>query len=447
MRLFWDPLRLLPRLHREYGDVAALSRGDPSLVCAFGPAHNQQLLPRARQFEHFGEVPIRVPEGSALAHMQVSLVTANGEAHRRLRRLMMPSFTRTVIQGYRDDMVAVAERHLGRWQAGATIDVVRAMTELALDTSVKCLFGLDAGDGGLELGRMGEQFLQRVIDPATALLPIDLPWLPYGRLLRLCERFERRLLDMAHERRRSPQTGHDVLSRLIEAHDEDGSRLSDVELLGNMGLLFVAGHETTAYALAWILMLLALHPPVFVELRDELRAELSGDAPTVEQLARLPLLDGVVKEGLRLLPPTYITFIRRATEPFELGPYRMPEGSMVVLSPLVTHHMPEVYRQPDRFEPRRWAQGKRSPFEYLPFGVGPRLCLGATFAEQEIRIVLALIVQRFGLRIADGFSVDVKARGMTLGPSGAMPITMTSPEASVGTPPELTGSVREFVTC
>ena len=164
----------------------------------------------------------------------------------------------------------------------------------------------------------------------------------------------------------------------------------------------MAGYETTSYALAWTLMLLAQHPSVQAELREELSAALGGEAPTVEQLAELPLLDAVVKESTRLLPPTYMMFIRRACGPFELGPFAMPEGTRVVLSPLVSHHMPEVFSDPDRFVPKRWFERKPDPFELVPFGAGPRLCLGAGFAAQEIRLVVALILQRFSLRMPEG---------------------------------------------
>lgn len=446
LRLFRDPLRLLPRLHREYGEVAAINRGDPSLVCAFGPELNKQLLPHAGQFEHFGEVPLRVLEGTAFHRMQSNLVASVGDEHRRQRRLMMPAFGRGVIHGYRDEMVEIAERHLARWRPGQTVDMAEQMLEVTLAIMMKSLFGLGVGDQAVELGQMGVEFLQRVISPAAALLPLDLPLSPYRRLLRLSERFEARVLGLIEARRRSPGGQRDVLSMLIDAHDEDGSRMSDAELMGNMGLLFVAGHETTGYALTWTLLLLALHPTILGDLRDELQAELHGEAPTIEQLGRLPLLDAVVKEGLRMVPPAYIVFVRRATESFDLGPYRMPAGSMMVLSPLVTHHMPQIYPQPKRFRPERWSQGKRSPFEFLPFGAGPRLCLGAPFAEQEIRLVLALVVQRFGLRLAPGTAIDLVARGITLGPRGAVPMALASPERATTPPPSLSGSICDLVS-
>ena len=388
---------------------------------------------------------MRVPADSALARTQSNLTAINGDTHRRQRRLMMPAFGKAATHGHRDDMVAVAERHLATWKQGEHVDIAQAMLELTLDVMTKCLFGLDPGGDAAELGSMGKEFLQRVISPATALLPLGLPFTPYGKLLRLTERLERHLLTMIASRREQGAEGRDVLSILVRAHDEDGSRLTDVELIGNMGLLFVAGHETTAYALTWTLLLLAQHPQVCADLRDELQAELHGEAPTIEQLDRLPLLDAVVNESMRLLPPTYMMFARRATEAFELAGYEMPAGSVVVLSPLITHHMPQVYDQPHRFVPARWADRKISPFEFLPFGAGPRLCLGAAFADQEIRLVLAMIMQRFDLRPADGTTVDVAPRGITMGPKEPIGMEIraadgpTRPAATVG------GSVRDWV--
>ncbi len=444
-RLFRDPLRLLPQLHREHGALAAIERSEPPLVCAFGPTYNQQILPRAREFEHFADLPLRIPPGSALERTQSNLTAINGDLHRRQRRMMMPAFGKAVIQGYRDDMVAAAERTLAGWSAGSSIDVAQQMLELTLDVMMKCLFGLDVGDDAAELGALGKGFLEHAISPLTALLPIDLPITPYGRFLRLCERLEERLLSMIHARRGGEQAGTDVLSLLIAARDDDGTSFSDTELLGNMGLLFVAGHETTAYALTWTLLLLAQHPRACGALREELRDRLHGDAPTVAQLGELPLLDAVIKESMRLLPPTYMMFVRRGKDAFELGPYAMPPGTLVVLSPLVTHHMAELYPEPERFDPSRWEDRKASLFEHLPFGAGPRLCLGATFADQEIRLLLAMIVQRFDLRPVDGARVEPMARGITMGPKGGLPMRIHSAgEASI-TPASLGGGIDGLV--
>lgn len=445
LRLFRDPLRTLPRLYREYGEVAALNRGDPSLVCAFGPTYNQQIIPHARDFEHVGEMPLRIPKNSALARMQINLTTHNGEGHRRQRRLMMPAFSRQAIANHRDDIVAVAQRRLEGWEVGSTVELVEEMLGLTLEVMMKCLFGLDAGRDADDIGAMSTRFLEQIISPTTAIVPLDLPLLPYRRLLRLTERLEGRLLKIVADRRAAPGEGRDVLSLLIAANDREDAGLTDEELLGNMGLLFVAGHETTAYALAWTLFLLAQYPQVRGDLLDELSV-LGGAPPQADDLERLPLLSAVVDESLRMLPPTYIAFMRRGLQPFALGPYELPAGSQVVLSPLVTHHMPEVFPEPRRFRPERWAGTRPSSFEFLPFGIGPRHCLGAGFANLEIRVVLAIIVQRFAWSLADGAQVDPKARGITMAPGGGLHATLHAPTSAQRGPADVGGGIREFVT-
>ncbi|MCA9710729.1 MAG: cytochrome P450 [Myxococcales bacterium] len=442
VRLFSAPLRVLMGLHRAHGSIAAIAH-QPPLVCAFGPAFNQQILPHAKEFQHSTELPMRIPPGSAFERNATNLTMMVGERHQAQRRLMMPAFQRLAVAGYRDAMVSVAERHLARWSPGAALDLAAELEALTLTVMLRCLFGVSPGDPRDVLRQLGKRFLEVMSSPAAILLPLDAPLTPYGRFLRLCERIEARMLELIEQAR--ARDGHDVLSTLVRAHDEDGTRLTDAELVGHMGLLVTAGHETTANALLWTLLLLAQHPRVYADLRDELRDALHGEAPTVEQLPRLPLLDAVVKESLRLLPPTYMMFIRRAGEAFALGPYALPQGSRVLLSALVTHHMPEVWPDPERFDPGRWETRKPSAFEFLPFGAGPRLCLGASFAEQEIRVLLAMIVQRVGLEVLHGTRVDPKGRGITLGPRDAVPVRVTAPDRAPGPAVPLRGSIHDLV--
>lgn len=448
VRLLRDPVRILRGLYREHGTIAALGHAPP-LVCAFGPALNQQIMPYAKEFEHYGELPLRIPPGSALERMSTNLTVMNGERHQSQRRLLMPAFGRSAVQAHRDDMVEVAERHVAAWSGHVTIDLAAEMVELTLSVMLRCLFGVALPEDRHDvLRRTGKDLLGLMTSPATMLLPLDLPLLPYGRFLRLTQRIEARMLELAAERRAHAGTGgshRDVLSLLLAAHDEDGTRLTDAELIGHMGLLMTAGHETTANALTWALLLLDQHPHVHAALYEELRGELCGEAPTVEQLSRLPLLDAVVKESLRILPPTYMMFIRRARGAFELGHYALPEGSMVVLSALVTHHMPDVWPEPERFRPERWASRRPSAFEFLPFGAGPRLCLGAAFAELELRVLLALLVQRFWLRPLPGTRVDLRGRGITLGPHAAVPVRVEPRAGSIPAREPLGGTIRELV--
>jgi len=443
-RLFRDPMRVLMGLHRKHGRIAALAH-DPPLVCAFGPELNQQILPHAREHEHFAEVPLRIPPGSAAERMQANITVMTGDRHQQQRRLLMPAFTRAAVHAHRDAMVAVAERHLARWSGRAGLDLAQESVALTLGVMLRCLFGVDLPDDrGDVLRYLGKDLLGLMTSPTALLLPLDLPLTPYGRYLRLCERIELRVLELVHARR-GGKLGRDVLSIVVGAHDEDGTRLTDAELVGQLSLLVMAGHETTANALTWTLLLLDQHPQIHAALYEELHGELRGEAPTVEQLGRLPLLDAVIKESMRLIPPTYMMFIRRARSGFSLGPYELPAGALVVLSSLVTHHMPDVWPDPESFRPARWSSHKPTPFEFLPFGAGPRLCLGAALAEQELRVLLAMIVQRFAMRVRPGTRVDVAGRGITLGPRRGVPVRVMKQCGTFETGERLAGSIRELV--
>ncbi len=247
------------------------------------------------------------------------------------------------------------------------------------------------------------------------LFPFPVPGLPYHTLLRESDVFEARLRAIIAERRQMI-AGKDALSLMIHAHDEDGAAFTDTELIGQCSLLFVAGHETTANTLSWTLFLLEQHPKVLAALLDELSAKLHGDAPTLAQIPELPLLDRVIKESMRILPATPMLFIRVLAAEAQLGPYVLPRAANVVLSPLLTHRDPDVFPEPARFRPERWEGLSPSLHEYLPFGAGPRMCLGSGFANLALRVLLPMILGRYRFTLAHGARVDRKVRGITLGP-------------------------------
>ncbi|MDR6224085.1 cytochrome P450 [Desmospora profundinema] len=207
------------------------------------------------------------------------------------------------------------------------------------------------------------------------------------------------------ERKRSQPSATDVLAALVQARDEDGAVLSDDELIGHTFTLFVAGHETTSNALTWTIFLLSQHPDILADLLDELDGALQGASPTMEKLNQLPLLEGVVKESLRLLPPASIG-MRITGSPCVLGGFFLPKGSNIFYSPFVTHRLPELYPEPNRFHPKRWAGLKRSPYEFLPFGAGPHMCMGWAFAMQEMKVVLAMLLQRYRLFVVDHTKIE-----------------------------------------
>ncbi len=216
--------------------------------------------------------------------------------------------------------------------------------------------------------------------------------------------------------------------------------LSDEELIGHAFTLFVAGHETTSNALAATVLLLEQHPAVLADLLDELDGTLHGAAPTVAHVGTLPLLEGVIKESLRLLPPAIIG-IRIAAQPTQLSGYAVPKGANVVYSEFVTQRMPELYAEPDRFKPARWATLDPSPYEYLPFAAGPHMCIGWAFAMQELRVVLAMLLQRYRLALVPGTRVDLTVR---MQPKHGLPMHVHAQDRQFGATP-VHGTIRNLI--
>jgi len=248
--------------------------------------------------------------------------------------------------------------------------------------------------------------------------------------------------EIVAERRRTGSDRHDVLTLLLHVRDEDGTQFTDDDLIGQLNVMFIAAFETTAMALTWTLFLLSQHPQVIADLVDELDHVLYGNAPTLEQLGILPLLDGVIRESLRLLPPVS-QGARAATAPFMMGGYTFPAGTKVLYSEYITHHMPELYTEPDRFLPERWLTINPSPYEYFPFLAGSRMCVGATFAMTEMKVILAMILQRYRLTMVPGAVIDRHVR-FTLVPKYGMPMSITAQDRQFTKVP-VCGNIHEMV--
>jgi cytochrome P450 len=444
-RFFGDPVAQLLAVHRDHGALATLADRDPAVIFAFSPESNRTVLHDAVKFTNEADLPVPVPPDSSPTRLNNALTSMNGELHRRHRRLMMPVFSRAGVERHAPDMVAVTESFLGRFHPGATVDVAHEMVQLTLHLAMKCLFGLDAGGEAEALGRLGLGYLTGLTSPAAMLFPFRIPGTPYRRFLDTSDELERRVRALIAARRAQPTGRDDVLSILIRAHDdESGAGLTDSELVGHAAVLFIAGHETTAFTLAWTLFLLAQHPEVMRALVGELDAVLAGAPPTAAQLGSLPCLDRVVKESMRLLPATAFLFFRRATEAFSLEGHELPAGAITIHSALITHRFPDLYPEPRRFLPDRWKDLAPAPYAYLPFGAGPRTCIGMTFAAQAIRVVLATMLQRFGFALVPGAGISRKVQGITLGAKHGVPMRLLR-RGERGPVVKVTGDIGDLV--
>ena len=482
LRFGRDPIHTVGKLFAKYGPLASIVRaparimspGGRFVVAVNGPALNREILTAHERYRMYALPGTFFADESAMARAEAQggrrgrpsverlrpiqrtltgLFHVNGDEHRRHRRLLQPAFNKTRIDAYRDDMVALTSRVLDEWKVGEERDIHEDLTELTLRIATKTLFGEDAGERGVNLARMMQQWLVTMFSPAM-LLRLDVKGTPYHRWLDLTRRIDDETAGILQEKRvsvanRAPDApvAADMLSMLIAARDEDGSALDEDELVGHTGVIFAAGHETSTNALAWTLFLLGEHPEITNDLCDELASVLHGDPPTVEQLSKLPLLDAVVKESMRVLPPVPL-HPRVVAEDHELGGHFLPANTELFLSIFHMHHDPALFPEPNRFDPRRWSKIKPSIYEYNPFSAGPRMCIGAAFAMMEIKIALAMLLQRFRVERTQSARIDRRV-AITMAPKHGMRMAIRRADrawaAARRSLPAVRGDIREII--
>lgn len=442
--LFRNPAAYLMQLYRDYGPIVSLAADTRDVIFTFTPDHYQSVLLDIERFHNLDSdsSPVRLSADTALARLFQGLLYMNGVKHARQRRLMLPAFHKRRVSHYRDAIVALTEKTAADWQIGDRRDLFDEMRTLTLLIAIQTLLGLDPFREGQAIRSLLREWVELVFSVAVLLFPFDWPGFPYRRLLRRSDLLETHIREMIVRKRNQSEAGGDVLSMLLQARDEGGKRLTDDELLGQVNTLFVAGHEITARALTWTLFLLDQHPQIEADLRDELDGALRGEAPTVHQLDELPLLEAVIKESLRLVPPV-IWWCRIATEAFGIGPYAFDAGTHVVFSAHVTHHDEEIYADPEAFDPERWFSIRPVAGAYIPFSWGPRRCLGASFAMMEMKLILAVLLQRYRFSLQPGSRID--HRGPLLSsPKQGLPMMLHTLDHSCARS-SVSGSIRTWV--
>ena len=438
-----DPGACMRRLYRAHGTIAALEEAGLRLLFIFGPEFNQQVLSDTKTF-HSRFFAIRGPRNSAQRRLTCGLLSMNGEEHKRHRRLVFGPFQKKSIESYRDSLVGLADEMLRDWKIGQTRNIFRDMTQYMLRVTSSVLFGFDVPELAYNIGTMIERWVGMNHELGMGAFVADQGITAgYERLLTLADELEVQVLAMIALRRSSPG-GNDVLSLLIRARDETGTGMTDAELIGQAAVLFGAAHLTTANTLTWILFLLSQHPAVAADLVDELTGLLRGDAPALDQIDKLPLLDRVIKESMRILPASAYSQ-RINVAPVQIGPFQLGRGTPIIFSQIITHHLPELFPEPERFWPDRWLTCTPSPYAYMPFAAGPRMCLGATLAMMTLKVTLPLILQRFRLSVVAGSTINAKVRSTMLFPTSGMPMVLSSPSAPF-TSFAINGNVHEMVT-
>jgi cytochrome P450 len=352
------------------------------------------------------------------------LLTVEGDRHRLRRRLIQPVFQASRLDAYVPAMLDLADRAMARWRDGDVLDVHAEMSRLTLSIAVATLFGADLSDD--ETRRVSDAVTEvlrqypRAFSPMAALTE-RLPLPANRRFGRAMEVFDGTVRRLVERRRAEGAGGHDVLSRLLRERGGDGS-VTAAEVRDEAITLLLAGHETTSNALSWAWHLLARDGGAGDRLRAEAETIAAGSESTAAAARELPFANAVMNESMRRYPPAW-AMGRRSTRPHAAGPFRIPAGSVVVVSPWLLHHDPRWWPAADRFIPERWLEPDpgRPRAAYLPFGAGPRMCVGEPFARLEAAILLSRIARRW--RFEADSSADVGLQpAITLRPRGGMPM-------------------------
>ena len=420
------PLEFLHKYERQCGDIFTVNIAGPFQGSIFisNPEAIQQLLTSdTKQFSAPGDAnQILQP---FLGNSGVILL--DGREHRQRRQLLMPQFHGDKVRVYTDLMRQITQESIEQWQVGETINVRKQMQSISLSIILQTVFGLYRGERYDLIREKLVEVLSLIESPLSSSflffpgLQKDLgAWSPWGKFLRNREALDRLIYQEIADRRQAQNRldRSDILSMLIDSKDADGNGMSYLELRDELMTLLFAGHETTATALSWAIYWINYLP----EVKEKLLAEFATLAPDADALAisRLPYLNAVCSETLRIYPVSMLTFSRRTEEPVSIQGYELDAGKAVTGCIYLTHHREDLYPEPHLFKPERFLNRQFSPYEYFPFGGGNRRCIGMALAQLELKLVIFEVLTNCQLELTGELPVIPARRGVTLGPKSGV---------------------------
>ncbi|WP_321473281.1 cytochrome P450 [uncultured Paludibaculum sp.] len=418
-----DPVGFLQRMAEEQGDVARFPLGPQNVVLLRHPDDIRNVLVTYNQ---------RFVKSRMLQRTRIllgdGLLTSEEPFHTRQRKLVQPAFYRDRLVRYAATMAEKAAAAGDRWHDGQTADLDQEMMRLTLAIVTATLFSTNVEQETAEIGAAMSSILNMF---NLLMLPFS-EWLIRFPVLHSARRFReaRAKLDsviyrIIHEHRRSQTDQGDLLSMLMDSRDDAGNGMNDKELRDEALTLFIAGHETTAMALNWTWYLLAQNPDAERRFHEELDTVLGGRLPGYDDFPKLPVTESIFAESMRLYPPAW-GIGRRAIAAHTVRGVEYPSGTIFAVSPWVTHRSPELWPNPERFDPDRFrpeARAAQPKFAYFPFGGGPRVCIGERFAWLEGVLVLAAIGQRWRFELDPSHKVEPLPL-ITLRPKDGIKVTI-----------------------
>ncbi|WP_135855339.1 cytochrome P450 [Halorussus salinus] len=418
-----DPFRFLSALEQAYGDVVQFDLGPLDTYLLTDPMDVERVL--VSEAEKYRKPDF---QNDALGDLLgKGLLLSEGQQWRKQRQLANPAFDMRRLMGFADQIVEHNDDLLADWADGEEVDVEQDMTQVTLAVIVDLMLGTDLNDERVQTIReallpLGARFEP---DPVRFAAPQWLPMPGDSEYRNAVGTMESVIDDIVTERRGThgdPETDEgpdDLLSILLRAQDR--GEQTDREIRDEVMTMLLAGHDTTALTLTYTWYLLSQHPEAERRVHDEIDDVLGGDAPTMEDVGNLDYVEQVVDEAMRLYPPVY-TMFREAKEPVELGGYRVPEESAIMLSQWAMHRSERYWDDPDAFDPDRWSRDADRPrFAYFPFGGGPRHCIGKHLAKLEAKLILARTAQQYRLEYARDAEPELWPT-LTMHPRDGMPM-------------------------
>jgi cytochrome P450 len=419
-----DPLTFLVDLARNFGPAASFHVFNLPVIVLTSPEGIKHVLQDQNKLYSKDTV-----QYNALAAITgKGLLTSDGAEWLRNRRLTQPAFSRPRILALDQIVMPALEKMLAGWEEparrGLPVDIDREMMRLTLEVVGKALFSIDLSSEAQNLTGAVLTTLDHIVYRVRNVVtpPAFLPTPRNIHFRRALRTLDRAIYTMLAERKQAGETGSDLLGMLLAARDEEGLPLSDRQIRDELMTMLVAGHETVASALTWTWLLLAQYPQIQDRFYKEIHQSLSGRPPNSAALDTLPYTGAVFSEALRLYPPAWL-ITRTAREEDETSGFRIPKGGLVILSPYAVHRQAEFWPEPLQFQPERFTSpNEPNRYAYIPFGAGPRICIGNFFAQVEAKLILAGIAQRYRLELA-GSPPAVDAL-VTLRPRGGLPMRL-----------------------
>ena len=412
-----DSIRFLTKMAQEYGDITHFKMGPLRVVLLNHPDYIKEVL----STQHTNFIKGR-PLEMIKELLGDGLLTSEGDFHKRNSRVIQPAFHRNMMNDYATPMTDYATRLVNSWQDGMKVDMMEEMVRMSTGIAAKTMFNVDLDKEALEINKALDDVMKlfgRITLPlAEYLLKLPLPGTI--RFFKAKAKLDKTIYSIIDERRRNPLNNGDLLSLLLQSQAEEGG-MSDQQIRDEALTLFLTAFDTTSLALTWTWYLLAQHPEIEAKLHEELDQVLGGRMPTMEDYPQLKYTRMVVGESMRLYPPIYI-ISRQAIDDFSVGDYIVPAGTIVLVSPYLIHRDARFHPEPEQFNPEAWNErsgGQQSRYEYFPFSVGPRSCIGQHYAWLEGVLVLASIAQSWRIKMVPDYKVEI-AQLLNLRPKNGM---------------------------